>query len=153
MIISRRDQTREAVLREATSWIGTPYRHQGWTKDVGCDCLGLVRGVWRSIYGTQPESPGTYAPDWAEAGSGDRLLAAAHRHLTELPQDQAQPGDLVLFRWRPDMLCKHAGILAAGNRMIHAYEGHAVMSSPMVRQWRRRIAATFSFPEIPERNI
>ena len=35
------------VMRSARSWLGTPYRHQGARKGVGCDCLGLVRGVWR----------------------------------------------------------------------------------------------------------
>ncbi len=30
-----------------SDWLGTPYRHQGRRKGVGCDCLGLVLGVWR----------------------------------------------------------------------------------------------------------
>ena len=41
----------EAVVKEALSWLGTPYRHQGSRKGVGCDCLGLVMGVWRAIHG------------------------------------------------------------------------------------------------------
>src|SRR3569833_631271 len=40
--------TRTAIVTEARSWIGTRYRHQGSMKGVGCDCLGLVRGVWRN---------------------------------------------------------------------------------------------------------
>ena len=55
----------DAVLAEALSWVGTPYRHQGSTKGVACDCLGLIRGVWRAVYGTEPERSGAYAPDWA----------------------------------------------------------------------------------------
>ena len=39
----------ERVLAEARSWLGTPYRHQGGRKGVGCDCLGLVRGVWKGV--------------------------------------------------------------------------------------------------------
>ena len=31
-------------------------------------------------------------------------------------------------------------------RLIHAYQGHAVMISPLVPQWRRRIAGVFAFP-------
>jgi NlpC/P60 family putative phage cell wall peptidase len=47
-----------AVVAEAMDWIGTPYRHQASRKGVGCDCLGLVRGVWRALYGREPEAPG-----------------------------------------------------------------------------------------------
>jgi NlpC/P60 family putative phage cell wall peptidase len=39
------------ILEEARSWIGTPYQHQASLKGVGCDCIGLVRGVWRAVYG------------------------------------------------------------------------------------------------------
>ncbi|HXO72313.1 MAG TPA: peptidase P60, partial [Bradyrhizobium sp.] len=37
-----------AIVAEARSWIGTRYCHQASLKGVGCDCLGLVRGVWRT---------------------------------------------------------------------------------------------------------
>ena len=67
----------EAVVAEALTWIGTPYRHQGCRKGIGCDCLGLVRGVWRQIYGRELEEPGAYAADWSQTGEGDRLADAA----------------------------------------------------------------------------
>jgi NlpC/P60 family putative phage cell wall peptidase len=137
---------RAAVCREAARWIGTPYRHQASRRGVGCDCLGLVLGIWRSLYGHEPERPGPYAPDWAETGE-DRLLAAARRHLGELPVARAEPGDLVLFRWRPHLVCMHAGVLTAPDRFVHAYQGTAVVASVLVPQWRRRMAAAFSFPD------
>ncbi|MFL5163197.1 MAG: peptidase P60, partial [Microvirga sp.] len=45
------------ILAEARSWIGTPYRHQASLKGIGCDCLGLLRGVWRGVMGREPELP------------------------------------------------------------------------------------------------
>ncbi len=86
-----------AVLSEAISWVGTPYRHQGSRKGVGCDCLGLVRGVWKAVYGMKPEQPGAYAADWAEAGGEDLFLEAARRHCREKAISDAAPGDLRLF--------------------------------------------------------
>ena len=142
-------ETRQAVLRAARRWIGTPYRHQGSTRGVGCDCLGLVRGLWREIHSEEPEAPGVYAADWAEAGGGDRMLMAARRHFNEKPTDAALPGDLILFRWRPHLPAKHAGIMDEGGRFIHAYQGSAVVSSALVPQWRRRIAGAFAFPDLP----
>jgi NlpC/P60 family putative phage cell wall peptidase len=136
------------IVAEALEWVGTPYRHQGALKGVGCDCLGLVRGVWRAVYGEEPERPGPYAADWAEATGEDRLLAAASHHCTAKPKEAAVPGDLLLFRWRPDVPAKHAGILVAEDRFIHAYQGHSVLVSALVPHWRRRIAGVFAFPPL-----
>ena len=139
------------ILASARGWIGTPYRHQGSARGVGCDCLGLVRGIWREVYGTEAEPPGPYAPDWAEAGGEDRLLAAARRHCVEKPPATAEPGDLLVFRWRAGLPAKHAGILSAPDRFIHAYQGHAVTESALVPHWRRRIAGVFGFPDVEGR--
>ncbi len=137
----------EKVLASARSWIGTPYRHQGSLNGVGCDCLGLVRGVWRDLYGAEPELPPAYQPDWAERSAGDALMAAAIRHFgPALPREDMESGDLLLFRWRPDMPAKHAGILSTPDRFIHAYEQAAVIESALVPSWRRRIAGVFRFP-------
>jgi NlpC/P60 family putative phage cell wall peptidase len=141
--------TAERIVAEALEWVGTPYRHQGSLKGVGSDCLGLVRGVWRAVYGEEPEAPGPYAGDWAEATGEDRLLAAAHRHCVARTKEDAVPGDLLLFRWRPNVPAKHAGILVAADRFIHAYQGHSVLVSALVPHWRRRIAGVFVFPAPP----
>jgi len=138
------------VVAEATTWLGTPYRHQGRRKGVGCDCLGLVLGVWRAVYGSEPERPGPYAPDWAEASGQDLMLAGARRHCAERPFDRLSAGDLVLFRWRPHLPAKHAAIMIAPERFIHAYQGQAVVASVLVPQWRNRIAGVFAFPEKPK---
>lgn len=137
-----------AIVREAASWIGTPYRHQAARKGVGCDCLGLVLGVWRAVSGFALEQPVAYSLDWAEAGGGEDLLAGARRHFAEKCVVDAQAGDLLLFRWRSHLPAKHAGILIAESRFIHAYQGGgAVVASALVPQWRRRIAAVFAFPD------
>ncbi|MGH7004648.1 MAG: NlpC/P60 family protein [Alphaproteobacteria bacterium] len=135
-----------AVLAETRRWIGTPYRHGGSRCQVGCDCLGLVRGVWRALYGREPQTVGVYSPDWAETGPGDPLLEAARRHMIEKDAASAVAGDLIVFRWRQGVAAKHLGIVASPDRFIHAYEGHSVMESALVPQWRRRIAGVFEFP-------
>jgi NlpC/P60 family putative phage cell wall peptidase len=142
-------RTAAAVVLEALSWVGTPYRHQADRKGVGCDCLGLVRGIWRELYGFDLEQPGPYAPDWAEAGGQETLLAGVRRHFREESPSAAQAGDLLLFRWRPHLPAKHAGIMISDGCFIHAYQGGgAVTTSALVQHWRRRIAASFAFPDI-----
>ena len=138
--------TRDEIVAAARTWIGTPYRHQASLRGAGCDCLGLVRGLWREFYGDEPEPVPPYAPDWAEASLREAMIDAARRHLLPVPLAAARPGDVVLFRWRPDLPAKHAGVLVGPDRFVHAYEGTAVVESPLGPWWRRRLAAAFTFP-------
>jgi NlpC/P60 family putative phage cell wall peptidase len=140
--------SRHAVLAEARSWIGTPYQHQASAKGAGCDCLGLVRGVWRALYGSEPELAPAYTPDWAEREGAETLLLAARRHLLELPLPEASPGDVLLFRMDARSPIKHAAILEEDERIIHAYWGRAVVRSRYAPWWRQRVAAAFSFPDV-----
>lgn len=137
--------TTEAIVAEALRWVGTPYRHQGSRRAVGCDCLGLVRGVWQAVYGEEAERPGAYTMDWAESGGGEPLLEAARRHCVEVDRAPRR-GDLILFRWRATLPAKHAAIMTSGDSFVHAYEGAAVVVSSLVPQWRRRVAGVFEFP-------
>jgi NlpC/P60 family putative phage cell wall peptidase len=141
------DRNGQCIVAAARSWIGTPYRHQGSRKGVGCDCLGLVRGVWAEVTGREAEAPGAYAPDWAERAGNDRLIIAARRHCGKaVPLSEAVPGDILLFRWRNGVSAKHAGILSGPDHFIHAYEAAGVIESVLVPSWRRRIAAVHRIP-------
>ena len=137
------------VVRIARSWIGTSYRHQGARKGMGCDCLRLVRRVWRELYGTEPETPPPYGMDWAERNGEERLYAAALRYFgPPVDKEGTAPGDLMLFRWREGVAAKHLGILSATDRFIHAYEAAGVLESALVPSWRRRAAWVFRWPEM-----
>jgi NlpC/P60 family putative phage cell wall peptidase len=138
--------TRSHIVAESRSWIGTPYRHQASLKGVGCDCLGLVRGIWRVFYGAEPERVPPYARDWAEAAASEPLAEAGLRHLAPVDADAFLPGDILLFRWRAGMVAKHAAIVASPDTMIHAHDGAAVAEVALAPWWRRRIAYAFAFP-------
>ncbi|MGE0741062.1 MAG: NlpC/P60 family protein [Hyphomonadaceae bacterium] len=140
--------SRRAIIAEARDWLGTPYVHQASAKGAGCDCLGLVRGVWRALYGAEPESTPPYTPDWAERAGAETLHAAARRHLREIDMSAAAPGDVLLFRMDARAPMKHAAILDDEARLIHAYWGRAVVRSRFAPWWRARLAAAFSFPDV-----
>lgn len=143
-------QSRQDIVDEVRDWIGTPYRHQASLKGVGCDCLGLVRGVWREMIGDEPELAPPYAPDWAEATGNEALAQAAARHLTAIALDQFAPGDVLLFRWRANLPAKHAAIVTASDKMVHAHDGAAVAEVALAPWWRRRLAYAFRFPGVTD---
>ena len=137
---------RGEVVAEARRWIGTPYRHQASCRGAGCDCLGLVRGVWRAVIGDEPEAPGPYTPDWAEVAGRETLLEAARRHLNEIAAGEVAAGDVLLFRMDLGTPAKHAAIVSGPGRIIHAYWGRSVTETRLSDWWSRRIAAAFAFP-------
>ncbi len=137
----------ERVVAAARGWIGTPYLHQASLQGVGCDCLGLVRGVWRECLGAEPEVAPAYSPDWAEAGGLETLADAAGRHLVSVDGLKFDEGDVVLFRWKPHLPAKHAGIATGNSSMEHAQDGHAVSEVALSGWWLRRVAFVFRFSD------
>lgn len=142
--------TADTIITLARAWIGTPYHHQASLKGGGCDCLGLLRGVYREAYALDkdPEEMPPYSPDWAESSKGrEDMLGAARRHLKEV-EGEPQPGDLVVFRFHAKSVAKHCAIMAYNGKMIHAHQGNAVIEVAMVPWWRRKIAGVFRFQEM-----
>jgi NlpC/P60 family putative phage cell wall peptidase len=141
---------RQDIITTARSWVGTPYHHQSSCRGVGADCLGLVRGVWRTLYGTEAETPPAYTRDWAEASGSETLIEAATRHLQLIPLAEAKGGDVLVFRFRPGSPAKHVGILSTADRLIHAMEGGPAVEISVTPWWRRRIVAAFAFPGVSD---
>jgi NlpC/P60 family putative phage cell wall peptidase len=140
----------DQIVVEARSWIGTPYVHQASAKGAGSDCLGLLRGVWRAVYGSEPEAVPAYTRDWSEPQGEERLWAAALRHLSPKDVEDEAPGDVLLFRMRAGAVAKHLGVagrIGPAASFVHAYSNYGVIESPLSMPWRRRVVARFEFPK------
>ena len=84
----------EKALREADSYLGTPYRHGGINKN-GIDCSGLAQNSYAVAGVSIPRS------------TIDQVLAGV-----EVPRAQLQLGDLVFFDARNSGKVDHVGIIA-----------------------------------------
>jgi len=135
------------VIAAARCWLGTPYHDQASLCGVGCDCLGLARGVWREVVGDEPFPIPPYSRDWGETGPYEVLAEGARQMMMETVPADAPPGALVLFRMMPRAIAKHVGILTAHDRFIHACERPGVIEQALTPAWRRRIAFAFLFPK------
>jgi NlpC/P60 family putative phage cell wall peptidase len=136
------------IVSHARAWIGTPYLHQASVKGAGCDCLGLIRGLWRERFGTEPEAVPRYTPDWSEPQGDEVLWRAALRHMRDVTDEPFATGQILLFRMRQGAVAKHLGVFAndtAVPTFIHAYAGHGVVESPLSAPWKSKIAARFVF--------
>lgn len=102
---------RAAVVAEARSWIGTPYRHMGRAKGPrgGVDCAQLVWCVFHACDLTPDMALEPYPPDFmlhadpvsrpGEISPAERYMRIVLERAQEIDEATAKPGDLVLYRW------------------------------------------------------
>jgi NlpC/P60 family putative phage cell wall peptidase len=141
---------RDRIVAAARRWIGTPYLHQASLLHVGCDCLGLVRGIWRDVIGEEPEAAPPYSSDWAETQRNEPLLEALERHFTPAPLGDYRPGDLLAYRFRDHLPVTHLGVATSATHMAHAHAAACVTEVAIGPHWRRRLVAAFSFPGVAD---
>lgn len=136
------------VVDIAREWIGTPYHHQQSLKGIGCDCLGLLRGVWRTYYQSDdPQTMPNYSPSWTDHRSDDPLVRAAEKFLLPATKGDLQGGEVVLFRLTSGVAAKHCAILTADNTMIHAYTRHGVVEAHYSEFWRKKAVKILRFKD------
>lgn len=134
------------VCAAAMTWRGTPYHDQASAKGVGCDCLGLARGVWRDLNGPEPIAPPPYSRDWGEVGARETFADSIRPFMIEIDPVDAGPGALILFRMRKTAPAKHCGILVEDGWFLHAYERASVLAMRFDTSWQRRAAFAFLYP-------
>lgn len=137
------------VVQEAETWLGTPYRHQHTTKHFGCDCLGLIRGIYREILGDEPEKVPPYSPSWGEFGRSELLIEAASRHLILETSGIYKPGQVLIFRMQQGRMAKHCAIMGNKDDMIHAYQSvGSVVKHEFNTFWEKKLVKVFEFPGV-----
>lgn len=122
----------DRILAAARDWIGTPHVFGASLRGVGCDCVGLARGVWAEATGLPLPSTGPIAPDWhLEKGAG-AILRAARPFTDAVQRDDMRPGDFALFRTGAHRGPQHLGVLSetiGALRMIHCVDRMGVVET------------------------
>lgn len=137
----------DRVVELARTWLGTPYHHQASVKGVGVDCIGLVRGVYRELYGFEPSEKLNYSMDWGDANRHEGLIAVGIKYLEPVALSDIVPGNVILIRWKDDRVAKHCMLVSGINRAIHAYNRSPVAEIHLSEWWRQRIVQAFAFPQ------
>jgi len=140
-------QNSDAIIAATRAWIGTPYRHQASALGAGCDCLGLLRGVWRSVVGAEPIKMPPYRADWRDKTNAHALQQAADEFLV-VSNGEPRAGDVILFKMLRSQPPKHCGIMIADNVFVHAQEQIGVVEANLTDPWQRRVAGIYHFPNV-----
>jgi len=137
-----------AIGQEARKWIGTPYHHQESLLGVGCDCLGLLRGVYRDVVGPEPKAIPNYSHGWDEVARREDMLNTCRSYLCEVDRGCRASGTVLVFRMRPTAVAKHCGIMVTDERFVHSHSGRGTVEIELSGWWAEKIVAAFEFPGV-----
>lgn len=128
----------ETFIKEATSWIGTPFAHKGKTKGRAVDCIGLVYGTALTLGLISGE-----LPDYAKSPQDTLLEESLKLHPALTKVNDLMPGDVLLFRFAK--YGQHVGIYT-GRNLVHSYQPlGGCIEHRYCSKWEARRIATFRF--------
>jgi cell wall-associated NlpC family hydrolase len=110
---------RAAVVREACTWIGTPYQHQAGVKGAGADCGMLLARVFVNaglVPTFDPRSGEGYSDQWFLHRDEERYLAFVQQYAA--PIETPMFGDIVVFLYGRTF--SHGAIVVSWPMVVHA---------------------------------
>jgi cell wall-associated NlpC family hydrolase len=114
---------RAAVVKEAESWLLTPYHHQGRIKGSGVDCAMLLAEVYENTGHIPHVDPRPYPPDWHLNRSEERYIGWVDKYAREVKIPM--PGDIALFKF--GRCVSHGAIIVQWPIIIHSYLHEGVL--------------------------
>lgn len=113
--------TREDIVAEARSWIGTPFLWQASVRGKGCDCKGLIAGIARHLGLPEAESIAAKIANYDRAFKPEQLIAGLEASM--IRTHDPKPGDVVAIVIEPNRytLPRHLALLTSETRIVHCY--------------------------------
>jgi NlpC/P60 family putative phage cell wall peptidase len=142
------DRTKNNIVIQARTWIGTPFHHQARLKGKGCDCLGLIVGVVDELSLKDKHGQPLAGYDevtYSKEPDGAYLTEKLTALLDEVPIAEAQAGDLALFKVRENP--QHMAFLTDYENtlgMVHSYApARRVVEHRLDDDWKQRLVKVF----------
>lgn len=126
------------IVREAQSWKGTPWQHQGRSKGLAVDCVGLLVGIAAKL-----RLPHMDRKAYARYPRGNELLDLLRDQMDEIRI--AAPGDVLALWMRQRGIASHVAV-RSDHGIIHACNRRKmVIEHTLDARWRERIVASFRY--------
>lgn len=123
VVIPHGDKRGEKVVKEAYTWIGTPYKYGGDKRGEGTDCSGMVMRVYQKAVDIKLPRSSRDQSDFCET----------------VKSKDVKKGDLVFFATGKDpKRVSHVGIIVDDDSFIHASSSKGVVVSHLSSDYYRR---------------
>ena len=122
---------RDAIAKEALTWVGTPYKKNCWLKGRGADCAMMVQEVFINVGMIKERfSVSDLDTDWMVHGTRELLMEKIQKVVNEssafkaafIEPEAASPllvGDILLFSLFKTRLAHHVSIYVGNDMMVH----------------------------------
>lgn len=133
--------TRQQVIDEARQWLGTPWRHQGRLKGVGCDCVGHILMVPVALGLLSLDCDIAGYPRWPEPSL---MGEALDKHLDRVERADLRGADVLWLK--PRRVPHHLAIYTFDDTIIHAIDlQRGVTEHRLDERWRAAIARVYRY--------
>lgn len=129
---------RTAIVKEAKTWLGTPYRGWSCVKGVGTDCGQILYGIFHHLgYLPVIALPKDYSLQVSQHRASTEYIALVNQYFVDIPEAKALPGDLVIYKL--GLSYAHAAIIVEWPRYIiqaearHGVSGAHGTKSPLFK--------------------
>lgn len=143
--MTREAEQRAAVIAEARSWIGTPWRHCADVKGQAVDCAMLLVRTFVDTGVIPAFDPRPYPRTWYLHQEHERFLEWIVDHLggVEIARDTARPGDVLVYRI--GKCFSHGTVLVDPQTVVHAFykNGRVVLTETFDPELGSRQARAF----------
>lgn len=109
---------REAVVKEALSWVGTPYHGNADLKGIGVDCGMFLVRVFVDTGLVKAFDPRPYPMQWALNQAAEKYLEIVLSYAREINTTSPKPGDIAMFKF--GKCWAHGAIVVDWPRIVHA---------------------------------
>lgn len=126
--VDKATNVQKQIIKEAYTWLGTPYKYAGEKKGEGVDCSGMVMKVFETAAGMKLP----------------RNSAKQAEFCKEADASEVNTGDLVFFATGKDPnRISHVGIVIDNETFIHASASKGVVVSKFDNNYYRRTFRKF----------
>lgn len=135
--------TRQQIVDEARTWLGTPFHHQARNKGIGADCIGVVGMTGVSLGLLKAED---IPKDYAHSPNAAMMQKKLEEHLYKIPVSDAKIGDVLHLVF--DIEPQHVAIITDIG-LIHAYaQVRKCVEHSFDAVWQSRVRGAYRFKGI-----
>lgn len=135
---------REAIIKEALTWVKTPWHHRACVKGAGVDCVFLLVGVFNQVGLTKIVDADIpyYPQDIMMHQNNETVLDAISKYGHEVITPK--PGDVAV--WKFGRIFSHAAIIVDWPMIVHAHQrtGLVVIDDGLNVEFAKREVKFFS---------
>ncbi len=138
--------TGQHVVDAARSWLGTPFHHQGRTRGIGVDCVGLTIGIASELGLISDDDVATLPTNYRARPDTELMRRLLNQHMQKV--DIANVGDWIWIS-APGNPPTHVALVCGERSMIHACAAtKEVVEHPLRPAHRRMAKACFRYPGV-----